>query len=164
MTALYSREERIEKFYSRIEMIPFSDCWLWAGARNQNGYGVVRGFDRKQVLAHRFMYALEIGPIPDGLHVLHTCHKGHLGCVSPHHLYLGTHQDNMGDRTEAGSCKGERHGQARLTEPQVLEIYDLAQAGIYLQREIGAMYGVPRYVVGFINCGKSWSWLTGATS
>lgn len=160
----FTREKRIEAFYEKIEMIPFSDCWLWAGCRNSKGYGHLRGFDRKTVSAHRLIYELEIGLVPSGLQVLHTCHKGHLGCVSPHHLYLGTHQDNMDDKAEAGSSKGERHGQAQLTEPQVLEIYDLARVGVYTQPAIGAMYGVSPGAVNEIKLGRNWSWLTGASS
>jgi hypothetical protein len=41
-----------------------------------------------------------VGPIPDGMLVLHTCDNP--PCVNPDHLYLGTWKDNMQDRIKRG--------------------------------------------------------------
>lgn len=66
-----------------IEVLPFGECWEWQGKRDEHGYGrVVRnGRDR---LAHRWVYARLLGPIPEG-HVLdHLCRN--TSCVNPEHL------------------------------------------------------------------------------
>ena len=56
--------------------------------------------DHKPRLAHRLVYEKYVGPIPDGLHVLHKCDNR--GCVNPDHLFVGTPKDNMQD------CKAKK--------------------------------------------------------
>lgn len=43
-------------------------CWPWPGPMNGNGYGNAGS------PAHRVVYELKVGPIPDGYQVGHTCH------------------------------------------------------------------------------------------
>jgi hypothetical protein len=61
-------------------------CWIWAGS-SWRGYGRI---DR--VPAHRAMYELCIGPIPDGLQLDHLCREP--GCVNPLHLEPVTSGEN----------------------------------------------------------------------
>ena len=73
--------------------------------------------------------------------------------MNPNHLILGTHQDNMDDRTERNrQIKGEDIKQSKLTEKQVLEIRD----AIGYQWEIGLRYGVSQTLVGKIKRGEIW--------
>ena len=61
--------------------------------------------------------------------------------MNPHHLFLGTHHDNMVDCQEKGRrCRGTRHHRAKLTEAQVLEI--LEHEGKMRWIDIAAKYGV----------------------
>lgn len=41
-----------------------------------------------------------VGPIPDGVDVLHHCDNP--PCVRPDHLFLGTARDNVGDMLAKG--------------------------------------------------------------
>ena len=68
---------------------------IWTGAViPNNGYGKVRDPDsRRDMTAHRYSYQLFVGPIPEGVHVLHK-HEGMKLCVNPEHLYLGDQVDN----------------------------------------------------------------------
>lgn len=81
-----------------------SGCWEWTGKRQRraNGqltYGVAGSTrHRKGVPAHRLSYELFIGPIPDGLMILHACDNP--PCINPEHLRAGTQQENGRDMAE----------------------------------------------------------------
>ena len=68
-------------------------------AINSQGYGhaVLHGTLRK---THRVAFELRNGPIPEGMHVLHTCDCP--SCVNPHHLWLGSHPANIPSATRKG--------------------------------------------------------------
>lgn len=66
--------------------IDANGCWIWQGAINRGGYGII-GRGRRgngNVLVHRGMYEELIGEIPDGLHLDHLCRVK--ACANPWHL------------------------------------------------------------------------------
>jgi len=74
------------------------DCWLFNGALDRNGHGVVRvKVDGKWTTrkAHQVAYTHHKGTLPDGLVVRHTCDVRN--CVNPDHLEPGTQRENVGD-------------------------------------------------------------------
>jgi hypothetical protein len=82
------------------EKIDFPDdgsgCWLWTGAKYENGYGKVR-VGGIVLLAHRVVYELLVGPIPPGLQVDHVRERGclHRHCVNPDHMEPVTCGENV---------------------------------------------------------------------
>lgn len=54
-------------------------CLLYTGTLNVRGYGQI-SVNGERMLAHRAMYELTVGPIPDGLDLDHTCHTRDLAC------------------------------------------------------------------------------------
>lgn len=80
-----------------------SDCWEWTGSISTSGYGRV-GWDKKAREAHRVIYTLLVGPIPDGLVLDHICHTEactktgreclHRRCQNPTHLRVVTRAAN----------------------------------------------------------------------
>jgi len=101
------------------------ECWQWFGVKHLNGYGRFR-FNGKYYLAHRFSWEFYKGEIPEKLDVCHTCDNP--SCVNPSHLFLGTHQQNMQDRTQKErQAKGELIGNSKLTEEDIILIKDLYQ-------------------------------------
>lgn len=72
-------------------------CWQWLGNLNNCGYGLipVRG---RSLLAHRVAFTHYKGEIPYRMQVRHVCDNR--SCVNPDHLLLGSHSDNMKDKSE----------------------------------------------------------------
>ena len=64
------------------------ECWLFTGHVRPEGYGSIRRVGRNggTTEAHRLAYEVYVGPVPDGLHLHHTC--GVRRCVNPDHLVL----------------------------------------------------------------------------
>lgn len=88
----------VERFFTHADQS--SDCWLWLGSIKNSGYGMayvgMREDGRQEYrTAHRVAYELSHGPIPSGMHVLHSCDVKR--CVRPEHLRLGTQTENMRD-------------------------------------------------------------------
>lgn len=75
-------------------------------------------------------------------------------------LEWATYKENSVHAKEHGllrSPKGEANGQSKLTNEQVLEIFNSDGA----QHEIGKRYGIHQRLVGFIKTGAIWGHLTG---
>jgi hypothetical protein len=83
-----------ERLWRRVQKGGPKDCWLWLGANNGNGYGVIGlgGRAAGQDYVHRVAWELERGTIPEGLEVDHLCNTR--GCVNVTHMELVTHQEN----------------------------------------------------------------------
>ena len=73
--------------------IRFQDCWIWLGAMSSTptDYGQVQ-WRGKHAPAHRVVYEILVGPIPDGLTLDHLC-RNH-SCVNPKHLEPVTMREN----------------------------------------------------------------------
>lgn len=56
------------------------DCLLYTGYITNKGYGQI-SVDGIQKLAHRAIYELTVGPIPDGMDLDHTCHNEDASCM-----------------------------------------------------------------------------------
>lgn len=89
-----------EKLEARIERDPNSGCWLWSGNIKKSGYGYVWLSATKRACAHRYVYELHRGPVPDGLQLDHLCRTR--CCVNPNHLEPVTARENA-RRGETGN-------------------------------------------------------------
>ena len=146
-----------KRFYSRIKKPEGSDCWVWQGKPNADGYGTFV-INCKFMLAHRYSFILHNGDAALGdLCVCHTCDNP--SCVNPEHLFAGSHKENMVDMISKGrgaDTRGAKNGRAKLSEVEVRQIRELAAKGELTHRAIGAIFGVSHAVVGSIAKRKSW--------
>jgi hypothetical protein len=71
-----------ERFWANVTADE-SDCWIWAGERTGDGYGLF-SINPVRVAAYRWSYTLLRAPIPDGLDLDHLCFRP--ACVNPWHL------------------------------------------------------------------------------
>lgn len=100
-------------------------------------------------------YKFFVGPIPDGMEVLHKCDNPQ--CVNPDHLFLGSQKDNMDDMNRKGrGAKGDKNGRRKLNSNEVAEIRSLYAAGKLYQYQIAEKFGVKQSVVSEIVNGKIW--------
>lgn len=155
------REVFLPALLARISKNGASGCWLWTG-QQASGYGVLSlGSHRpKRCRAHRATYTLLVGPIPDGLHVLHRCDIPL--CVNPSHLFLGTNQDNVNDmvakRRHRSMFKrkiGDAHPQAKLSSADVVEIRRLSSEGV-TKPVLAVQFGVSVHTISAIRNGRIW--------
>lgn len=131
-----------------------SPCWVWTGS-DAFGYGTFAvgsiakgGSRRRTVRAHRFAYENLVGPIPEGLGVLHRC--DHRRCVrTDGHLFLGTRAENMADM----SAKGRTYKGYKLSHEEVRSIR--ATHGLST-RKLAALYGVSKETVRRIVRGETY--------
>ena len=87
-------------------------CIIWTGATNSKGYGSL-SVNGRMVLAHRYAYEREHGPIPDAMFIDHTCWNR--ACCNVEHLRLATRQENGANRS--GAQKGRVHDLPRGVTP-----------------------------------------------
>jgi len=141
-----------ERIFKRSIPIPHCGCWLWDGAVSDKGYGNIK-ISGNVAKAHRISYECFVGFIPTGSLVCHKCDTPL--CVNPDHLFIGTSKDNSDDKINKGrdnKASGSRHGRAKLTEAQVIDI----RASKLPHRKIAAQYGVARSTIWNILNGSHW--------
>lgn len=73
-----------ERFWSKVTKT--AECWIWDGAKQAGGYGrfMLSSSPRTLILAHRYSYEQQVGPIVDDLTIDHLCRNP--SCVNPAHL------------------------------------------------------------------------------
>lgn len=145
---------RFEKQILRTET-----CWLWLGCKKRKGgYGSFSVRPGHIVMPHRYAYELWVGPIPDGLKLLHSCDNP--ACVNPAHLRPGTQAENIADAVAKDRHgRGERHARAKLTDEKVREIRHLFKQA-RTQVSLAAQFGVSRRAIRCVIDGSHWKHVT----
>ena len=159
-----------ERFMEKVVKEPGPDgCWLWQGFIFPRGYGAFRDGSSGSRRAHRWSYEHFVGPVPDGLLVLHRCDVRH--CVNPDHLFVGTQKDNIADMLAKGrgpervrqgatlNNVGVNNPAAKLTEDAIREIRRLYADGTQII-QLARRYGVSTPVIHSILKGKTWVHVT----
>lgn len=146
-----------ERLFQRV--VKTDSCWLWQGAKSKFGHGQLMNGAHNQTLhkrslltAHRVSYELLVGPIPEGLFVLHDCDQP--DCVNPDHLFLGTKAENSKDMVAKGrQARGVDLPQAKLCEEDVRAIRLSAKP----QAQIAKDFGIAQSCVSLIRRRLQWA-------
>lgn len=129
------------------------ECWEWQGHKNRDGYGAIC-HESKRYLAHRVAYELHYGPIPEGEEVCHSCDNP--ACCNWAHLFAGVHAVNAADMVSKNrQARGERVGNAKLTNADVVEIRRLCRSGIS-QAAVARQFNISDSTVSQIVLFKRW--------
>ena len=140
-------EKDIERFWDKVEVNDNVDsCWEWSGYTSKGKpYGKYR-LRGKYHIPSRISYLIHNGPFDAGYLVCHTCDNKK--CCNPHHLFLGSHYNNVrdhwdkvsnGDRQLPDRCAGLQCGDVR-------KIYELCVGG-KTYKEIGEIFNIGTHTV-----------------
>ena len=131
------------------------DNCIIAPGTTVKGYAL-KCYEGVQWPAHRLAWTLANGPIPEGLHVLHTCDVRN--CINIDHLWLGTNEDNMRDKISKNrQARGITHANSKLDEEKVREIRKRGKTELY--STIAKDYGVTKMTINDVMNGYSWGWV-----
>lgn len=122
MWAFFGYQETAMKLTDRYTIQP-NGCWIWKGTPNCNGYGRISIGSRGSAvrwLAHRWVYTMLIGPIPDDMTLDHVKARGCTSrmCVNPAHLEPVTRGENV-LRGEHPNVVAHRSGRCTKGHPVV---------------------------------------------
>lgn len=121
------------------------DCWDWIGrVSEKTGYGKKQWHGRT-LLAHRWVWQMFFGDIPDGMVINHLCRNRK--CVNPEHLEV---------TTQAGNCRAGAG--TKLTAEQVREIKSASSDRRWgkARHDLAKRFNVSRQLVNDIWAGRAW--------
>jgi hypothetical protein len=98
----------IARLYDGVNVLDFTSCWTWNGAKVKDGYGFLTKYingKRHTIFAHRLSWVTHYGEVPNGMVVDHTCHTAdmdncigeckHRACFNPYHLRVVSFAENL---------------------------------------------------------------------
>ena len=100
----------LSRLMTRVKEVG-SGCIEWQGSMHPGGYGKVE-VNGRHYAAHRLIYELTVGPIPEGMYLLHSCDNPK--CCNVEHLRPGTQRENVQEAASKGHLmKGDEHRKRR---------------------------------------------------
>jgi hypothetical protein len=144
-----THDERVLAIIGDIPQLDPEQCWEYQGRCESNGYGKRFGLS-----SHRVAYLYwhpNTGGIDQDYEVRHACDNR--PCCNPHHLLLGTRQDNVNDMMSRNRASvGESRKIAKLTERDVKAIRKDNRSN----PDIAADYRVHRRTISDVKRRKTW--------
>jgi len=144
---------------SRCIVDTHTNCLLWTGAKNSQGYGVISYMGRVYRVHRLAMYLWKEGfDINSKLVVQHLCNTP--ACVNYKHLSVSTQKKNMEYSSSLGRIrKGEDNIFARLTESDVRNLKKMVGEAVFSKAEIARRFKISRRHLYYIINNERWSHL-----
>ena len=92
-----------ERWVEKVDLAGKHECWEWTASKDVDGYGRFQyptSTGQVHIRAHRWTYSFFVGPLKEGLVVMHECDNP--GCVNPSHLRQDTALTNNDDKIAKG--------------------------------------------------------------
>ena len=173
---VYDRKPLEERILERTSKDEATGCWVYQGYIDKDGYGQVSDGYRTRH-AHRCMYEIKHGAIPEGLLAGHLCDekypadcKLYRRCCNPDHIKPMTSAENSQRAStlnrlpmppcafKPGQTGGENNVKAKLTGAKVIEIRKKGATAAYGDWSVLAEeYGVQYQTLYKIMKGKLWN-------
>lgn len=147
-------EKMKSRFLRMVDKSGKNGCWIWLGAKKENGYGAfglkekLKGYRTRY--AHRVSWIIHKGSIPHRLFILHKCDNP--PCVNPDHLFAGTQAENIADRIAKGRSN---YGKGKLTARDAQLIRKLGEHGLEHEK-IAALFGITRSATSMVIRRATW--------
>lgn len=147
-----------DRFWAKVTKGGPNECWIWTGALNEHGYGVMRPAGQRMgpsLKVHR--YAAQLAGMDITGRVVRHKVCDNPPCVNPSHLTVGTQGDNINDCVSKGrNNRGVRNAHAKLTDAEVIEIRTRYAFGDVFMRQLGDEYGVSQGAIQRVIAGTTW--------
>lgn len=149
----------VARFWAKVNKGPHpKGCWIWEGAKNEWGYGMVTMHRRKNQRAHRVAYEMANGAIPPGKLVLHTCDNP--DCVRHDHLSLGDDATNNRDMRAKGRSASTLNAEnVRFIRSAFQGVTGKRACGA-LNRQLADRFGVGHKTIWEVRTGRKWTDVT----
>lgn len=148
--------KQIERFWRKVQLGQYDECWPWTRSKHSSGYGqvglTVDGVSRI-LKAHKVAWEIANNlSLPEGARASHSC-KNRL-CCNPRHVIVSSNGSKNITQTK-GHARGQAHGKAKLTDEQVRTIkYKLMGLST---RQIANLLGVKYNAIWDIRKGITWA-------
>lgn len=116
----------MERIFNSIDFSSVNDCWEWNMAQNNKGYGSIR-WNHQTKVAHRAVYELLVGDIPEGLTLDHLCLNKK--CVNPNHLEPVANREN--------NARGNSRSAVNARKTHCLNGHEYNKLNTYINRSGG---------------------------
>lgn len=123
----------------RLEKYRVANGECWETTLDQNHTYPQLKINEQKFMIHRLSYVIHVGPITDGMMVLHKCDNPR--CHRPDHLFLGTALDNMQDMVAKGRYRSGAK-KKEVDEPAIVRL-----GSVLSQAEVAECMGVSQTII-----------------
>lgn len=135
-------------------------CWVWLPTPSTKYPVCWLPSVSRRLLLHRVSYELYRGvTISHKKYACHSCDERR--CINPTHIFAGTPKDNTRDMMEKRRnvfYKGEKHGSAKLSRKEAIEIIARYKSGEKIYH-IAKDFNVTGQAISYIAQGRRWKHL-----